>query len=266
MKIGIHGINGKMGLAIAHEIMAHPDLELGAASVRNGHEWAGKRLCDVAPDLPDCTVRITSNLDQFCAAVDVVVDFTRPDATLAILPVCQKLKKPLMIGTTGFNQDATAWIHRAAQHIPLVLAANTSLGVNILFEVSRRVAEVLDFQHWDVDILEAHHRNKVDAPSGTALRLGEMIAAAQDSDFDERKRYPYVNRRKTGDIGFSVVRAGDVIGEHTVFFTADDERLEFTHRASNRRIFARGALTAASWLGDRPAGLYSMADVLGFTS
>jgi dihydrodipicolinate reductase len=138
--------------------------------------------------------------------------------------------------------------------------------VNILFEVSRRVAEVLDFQHWDVDILEAHHRNKVDAPSGTALRLGEMIAAAQDSDFDERKRYPYVNRRKTGDIGFSVVRAGDVIGEHTVFFTADDERLEFTHRASNRRIFARGALTAASWLGDRPAGLYSMADVLGFTS
>ena len=118
MKIGIHGINGKMGLAIAHEIMAHPDLELGAASVRNGHEWAGKRLCDVAPDLPDCTVRITSNLDQFCAAVDVVVDFTRPDATLAILPVCQKLKKPLMIGTTGFNQDATAWIHRAAQHIP----------------------------------------------------------------------------------------------------------------------------------------------------
>ena len=95
---------------------------------------------------------------------------------------------------------------------------------------------------------------------------GEMIAAAQDSDFDERKRYPYVNRRKTGDIGFSVVRAGDVIGEHTVFFTADDERLEFTHRASNRRIFARGALTAASWLGDRPAGLYSMADVLGFTS
>ena len=229
MKIGIHGINGKMGLAIAHEIMAHPDLELGAASVRNGHEWAGKRLCDVAPDLPDCTVRITSNLDQFCAAVDVVVDFTRPDATLAILPVCQKLKKPLMIGTTGFNQDATAWIHRAAQHIPLVLAANTSLGVNILFEVSRRVADVLDFQHWDVDILEAH-------------------------------------RRKTGDIGFSVVRAGDVIGEHTVFFTADDERLEFTHRASSRRIFARGALTAASWLGDRPAGLYSMADVLGFTS
>ena len=147
-----------------------------------------------------------------------------------------------------------------------MLAANTSLGVNILFEVSRRVAEVLDFQHWDVDILEAHHRNKVDAPSGTALRIGEMIAAAQNSDFDERKRYPYTNRRKPGDIGFSVVRAGDVIGEHTVFFTADDERLEFTHRASNRRIFARGALTAASWLGDRPAGLYSMADVLGFTS
>ena len=266
MKIGIHGINGKMGLAIAHEMLAYRDLELGAASVRNGHDWAGKRICDVAPDLPECTVRITSNLDQFCAAVDVVIDFTRPDATLAILPVCQKMKKPLMIGTTGFNQDATAWIHRAAQHIPLVLAANTSLGVNILFEVSRRVAEVLDYQHWDVDIFEMHHRNKVDAPSGTALRIGEMIAEAQNSDFDERKRYPYTNRRKPGDIGFSVTRAGDIIGEHTVFFTADDERLEFTHRAGSRRIFARGALTAASWLGDRPAGLYSMADVLGFTS
>ncbi|MDO4642473.1 MAG: 4-hydroxy-tetrahydrodipicolinate reductase [Cardiobacteriaceae bacterium] len=266
MKIGIHGINGKMGLAIAHEIMAHPNLDLGAVSVRNGHTWAGKRLCDVTDIAESCTVRVTSNLDQFCAAVDVVVDFTRPDATLALLPVCQKLKKPLMIGTTGFNADATAWIHRAAQVIPIVLAANTSLGVNILFEVSRRVAEVLDYQHWDVDIIEAHHRNKVDAPSGTALRLGEMIANAQGSDFDERKRYPYVNRRKTGDIGFAVVRAGDVIGEHTVLFTTDDERLEFTHRASNRRIFARGALTAAMWLNQRPVGLYNMADVLGFSS
>lgn len=266
MKIGIHGINGKMGQAIAHEIISHPDLELAAASVRNGHEWAGKRLCDVT-DLPhDCTVRVTSNLEQFCAAVDVVVDFTRPDATLAILPVCQKLKKPLMIGTTGFNNDTTAWIHRAAQEIPVVLAANTSLGVNILFEVSRRVAEVLDYQHWDVDIAEAHHRNKVDAPSGTALRIGEMIAQAQNSDFEARKRYPYINRRKIGDIGFSVLRAGDIIGEHTVYFTTEDERLEFTHRANNRRIFARGALTAAIWLDKRPAGLYCMADVLGFTS
>ena len=214
MKIGIHGINGKMGLAIAHEIMAHPDLELGAASVRNGHEWAGKRLCDVAPDLPDCTVRITSNLDQFCAAVDVVVDFTRPDATLAILPVCQKLKKPLMIGTTGFNQDATAWIHRAAQHIPLVLAANTSLGVNILFEVSRRVAEVLDFQHWDVDILEAHHRNKVDAPSGTALRLGEMIAAALGDGSAYGLRIHYSREPEEGlETAGGIIQALPLLGE-----------------------------------------------------
>ena len=125
---------------------------------------------------------------------------------------------------------------------------------------------MLDYQHWDVDIAEAHHCNKVDAPSGTALRIGEMIAQAQNSDFEARKRYPYTNRRKTGDIGFSVLRAGDIIGEHTVYFTTEDERLEFTHRANNRRIFARGALTAAIWLDKRPAGLYCMADVLGFTS
>lgn len=266
MKIGIHGINGKMGLAIAREVVIRKDIILAAASVRNGHDWAGKRLCDVT-DMPEASVRITSNLEQFCAAVDVVIDFTRPDATLALLPVCRKLRKPLMIGTTGFNPDTRDWIERAAEDIPIVIAANTSLGVNILSEVCRQVAKILDAETWDIDILEAHHRNKVDAPSGTALRIGEIIAKAQNSDLASRKCYPYQQKRKSGDIGFSVIRGGDIIGEHTVFFTASDERLEFTHRAASRRIFAQGALIAALWIGQgKEAGLYRMSDVLGFSS
>lgn len=262
MKIGIHGINGKMGLAIAQEISLRPDLILSSASVRNGHEWAEKRLDEVS-DIK-ASVRITTNLDQLCANADVVIDFTRPDATQILLPICQKLKKPMMIGTTGFSAMSLEWISKSAQEIPIVLAANTSIGVTILNEVSRRVAKILPYQSWDIDIYEAHHRHKVDAPSGTALKIGQAIATAQETDFEERKRYPYVNKRKTGDIGFSVVRAGEIVGDHTVQFTHDLETLSFSHHASSRRIFAQGALTATLWLKDKPAGLYSMGQVLGF--
>lgn len=260
MKIGIHGINGKMGQAIAAEILNHPNFTLAAASVRNGHEWADKRIDEVCGLASN--VRITTSLEQLCASVDVVIDFTRPDATQTILPICRKLKKPMMIGTTGFSQETLSWIEKAGHDIPIVLAANTSLGVNILIEVSRQVATHLG-QEWNIDIFEAHHKNKIDAPSGTALRIGQAIASAQNSDFESRKRYPYTNKRKDGDIGFSVVRAGNIVGDHSVFFTSDYEQLEFTHRAQDRRIFAQGALVAAHWVVDKEAGIYTMANVLG---
>lgn len=261
MKIAIHGINGKMGLAIAKALEGQPDLQLSGASVRSGHAWAGKKLSEVS----DTThaVRITANLDQLCAAADVVVDFTRPDATLSLLQVCERANKPLLVGTTGFNRETAAWLERAATKIPLLLAANTSIGVNVLAAVCRQVALALAPEQWDVDILEAHHRQKVDAPSGTALKLGKTIASAQNSDFDARMRYPYQDRRKPGDIGFAVIRSGDLVGEHTVFFNSAHEQLSFSHRAHDRRIFADGALTAARWLAGRPAGFYDMEDVLG---
>lgn len=261
MKIAIHGINGKMGLAIAEALAGHPDLALCGASVRSGHAWAGKKLSEVS-HLP-LGVRITSNLDQLCASADVVVDFTRPDATLSLLQVCERANKPLLIGTTGFNRETAAWIERAAKKIPVLLAANTSIGVNILTAVCRQVAKALAPEQWDVDIAEAHHRQKVDAPSGTALKLGRAIAEAQGGDFDARMRYPYQDKRKSGDIGFAVIRSGDIVGEHTVYFNSAHEQLAFSHRAHDRRIFADGALTAARWLHGRPAGFYGMEDVLG---
>lgn len=261
MKIAIHGINGKMGLAIAEALLAHEDLQLSGASVRSGHAWVGKKLSEVSAVQQG--VRITGNLDQLCASADVVVDFTRPDATLSLLQVCERAHKPLLIGTTGFNKETSAWIERAAKKIPLLLAANTSIGVNVLAAVCRHVAAALPQEKWDVDIVEAHHRQKVDAPSGTAMKLGRIIAQAQNSDFESRLRYPYQDKRKEGDIGFAVVRAGEIIGEHTVSFTAGGEQISFSHRAFNRKIFADGAVTAARWLIDKPAGFYDMEDVLG---
>ena len=263
MKIGIHGINGKMGLAIAAEIQRQQQDQLVSASVRNGHGWADKTLAQVS-DLKLLPVRLTSNLQQLCAPADVIIDFTRPDATHLLLPVCRHLKKPMMIGTTGFTGPAREWIEQAATEIPIVLASNTSVGVTILQEVSRRVAALLGPEQWDVEIFEAHHRNKVDAPSGTALRLGETIAQAQNSNFEERKRYGYQGKRRPGDIGFAVQRAGEIIGDHEVSFINDLEILKFSHYARSRRILAQGALTAARWLQGRPAGLYTMGQVLGF--
>lgn len=262
MKIAIHGVNGKMGQEIAKAALADEDVELTAVSVRHSHEWYNKPLNTVS-DIPS-SLKPTANLEILCQKSEVIIDFTRPDATLALLPLCQRYDRPLMIGTTGFNNDTRQWIEKAAKHIPIVLAANTSLGVNVLIEVTRRVAEVLPAKDWDVEIFESHHRRKIDSPSGTALRLGEAVAQGRKIDFAQHKSYPHDTARKEGEIGFSVLRGGDICGEHTVYFINDHERLELTHRAQDRTIFARGALVAAKWLKDRKPGLYSMSDVLGF--
>lgn len=262
MDIGIHGINGKMGRVLADTVFAAPSCRLSAASVREGHDWAGRRLCDIGTI--DSPLKATSNLELLCQEAEVVIDFTHPDATLVLLPICQRRNRPMLIGTTGFNEEARRWIARAAADIPIVLAANTSLGVNVLMAASRLAARALASVDWDVEIFEMHHRRKVDAPSGTALRLGEEVAKVQQSNLKDRLRYPHERQRRSDEIGFSVARAGDVIGDHTVFFVNDHERIELTHRAQDRSIFARGALVAAQWLVEHPPGLYDMSDVLGF--
>lgn len=262
MKIAIHGVNGKMGREIALAALADPDCELSAVSVRDSHSWANKSL-DSISDIRS-PLKPTSNLEVLCQKSEVIIDFTRPDATLALLPLCRRYDRPVMIGTTGFNAETASWIERAAEHIPIVLAPNTSLGVNVLMEVVRRVAAVLPAEEWDAEISEIHHRRKADAPSGTALKLGEQIASGRGVNLAEHMVYPYENARKSGSIGFSVLRGGEISGEHCVYFINDHERLEFAHRAQDRSIFARGALIAAKWLRGKPAGLYTMADVLGF--
>lgn len=259
MKIAVHGVNGRMGQAIA--LAAGSDL--CAASVRSGHEWEGKALAALS-DVPSA-VKPSANLELLCQKSDVIIDFTRPDAALALLPLCERYDRPLMIGTTGFTPDALQWIEKASKKIPIVLAANTSLGVNVLLELTRRAAAVLPAEGWDIEIFEAHHRRKVDAPSGTALKLGEAAAKGRGVKLADVQLYPHEDRaRRTGEIGFSVLRGGDVVGEHTVFYINDFERIELTHRAQDRSIFARGAVAAARWLVGKPAGLYSMANVLGF--
>lgn len=260
IKIGIHGINGKIGMALAELLIAHKDCELVSASVRTAHAWADKRLDEVSDiKLP---LRITSSLVNLCRPADVVIDFTRPEATLQLLPVCEKLSKPLLVGTTGFNHEAQRWLKQSADNIALLLAANTSIGINVLSAACRLVASSLPANQWDTEIFELHHRRKVDAPSGTALKLGQIVAEAQAERGEGQSTYPHTQARRQGDVGYSVARGGEVAGEHTVFFINDYERLELTHRVSDRRIFADGALKAAVWLAGREKGFYSMEDVL----
>lgn len=263
MKIAVHGVNGKMGQAIAQSVILDDTVELSGVSVRASHDWHGRSLHEVSG--LDSDIKTTANLEVLCQRSDVIIDFTRPDATLALLSICERYDRPVMIGTTGFTPDAIQWIENAARRIPIVLAANTSLGVNVLMALTRRVASILPATEWDIEISEAHHRRKVDAPSGTALKLGEAAANGRGVDFTSVKVYPHESKaRQMGDIGFSVIRGGDVVGDHTVFYLHDYERIELTHRAQDRRVFAHGAVIAAKWLAGKPAGLYSMADVLGF--
>lgn len=210
-------------------------------------------------------VPVSADLDKVIGEVDVLVDFTRPDATLRYLDSCQRAGKRMVIGTTGFDAAGKEGIARAARAIPIVFAPNMSVGVNVCFKLADLAARVLG-EDADVEIVEAHHRHKVDAPSGTALRLGEVVAAALGRDLKDcavygREGTTGARDRKT--IGFATIRAGDIVGDHTVMFAGDGERVEITHKASSRMTFAKGALRAARWLADQRPGLYDMQDVLG---
>jgi 4-hydroxy-tetrahydrodipicolinate reductase len=200
-------------------------------------------------------------LDDF----DVLIDFTRPEATLAHLAICRGAGKAMVIGTTGFDEDQKAVIREASKDIPVVFAPNMSVGVNLCFKLLELAARVMG-DAADIEIIEAHHRHKVDAPSGTALRMGEVVADALGRNLEDCAVYGregVTGERERETIGFETIRAGDIVGEHTVMFAAEGERVEITHKASSRMTFAGGAVRAAAWLGDRPRGLFDMQDVLG---
>lgn len=196
---------------------------------------------------------------------DALIDFTSPEGTLAHAALAHQYKKPLVVGTTGLGDVEQAGLLSAAQKAPVFYAANMSLGVNILLSLVSQAAARLS-QEFDIEIFEAHHRDKVDAPSGTALALGHAAAKGRGIKLEDAmipSRYGHTGKRITGSIGMAVFRGGDVVGEHTVMFAGAGERLELTHKASDRAIFAKGAIKAALWLKDKPAGFYSMADMLG---
>lgn len=263
MKITITGCNGRMGKVLMAEVLAAGDA-LAAGTVRATSADADKDLGILAGQ-DALGVKTTSDLAAAVTAADVIIDFTRPEYMCNLLDAAVKARKALVVGTTGLTEKDKQALADAAQHIPIVWSANMSVGVNLLQGLVEKVAATLD-ESYDIEIVEMHHRFKADAPSGTALALGEAAAKGRGVALDavaEKVRDGITGDRKAGDIGFATLRGGDVVGDHNVIFAAKGERLELGHKASSRAVFAAGAVRAAHWVHGKKAGLYSMKDVLG---
>lgn len=261
MRIAIAGAGGKMGRMLIEAVLDNQDLELAAALDRTGSETIGT---DAGSALGRTTgVLVTDDLDVLANA-DCLIDFTRPEGTLAHLQACVRHHVKCVIGTTGFDAAGKQAIRTASQQTAIVFAPNMSVGVNATLKLLDMAARLLN-SGYDVEVFEAHHRNKVDAPSGTALAMGQTIAHAwgvQLDDVADWARHGHTGARETGHIGFSVVRGGDIVGDHTVYFCGTGERIEITHRSSSRATYAQGSLRAARYLARKEFGLFDMQDVL----
>ncbi len=264
MTIAIMGAGGRMGRALTRAVCETPGCVVAGGVEAPGSDAVGKDLGELAGVGPlGATVR-DEPLELF-TQVEAILDFTSPKASVAFAGLAAQARIVHVIGTTGFTADDEAKIAAAARHATIVKAGNMSLGVNLLVALAEKVAQALD-DGFDIEVLEMHHRAKVDAPSGTALMLGEAAAKGRGVTLAEhsvRTRDGHTGARKRGDIGFATLRGGSVVGEHTVIFAGDGERVELSHKAGDRAIFARGAVKAALWARGKPPGLYSMRDVLG---
>lgn len=263
-RVAICGAGGRMGRTLVQACADDSGVVLAAAVEAPGSEYIGTDA-GVLAGTGASGVTIRSSLAECGGSFDVLVDFSLPEASLANLEACATLGTKAVVGTTGFDPAQRGQIAKLGEKMPLVLAPNMSVGVNLCFKLIELAASVLA-DEVDVEIIEAHHRHKVDAPSGTALRMGEIVAAALGRDLSQCAVYGREGRtgeRERETIGFETVRAGDIVGEHTVMFAGTGERVEIVHKASSRLNFARGALRAARWLSGRGNGLYSMQDVLG---
>jgi 4-hydroxy-tetrahydrodipicolinate reductase len=265
IKVAISGAAGRMGkriITLSHE---HPKLKITAALDAPNVPSIGKDAGDIAGIGP-IGVAVTDDYKAAIASCDVLIDFSSPEATTRNVAEAAKKKKAIVIGTTGLSDQQKVAVNEAALKTRCLMAPNMSLGVNLLFSLVEKVASCLG-DNYDVEIIESHHNQKKDAPSGTATKLAEIIAGSLDRDLDEvgiYGRYGMVGARKPKEIGIMSVRAGDIVGEHTVMFCANGERIELTHRAHSRDALAKGAVQATLWLVDKPAGrLYDMGDVLG---
>ena len=261
MRIAIAGAEGRMGRMLIEAVLDSPDLQLTVALDRRESSAIGQ---DAATFLgKDTGVMVTDQLEALAQA-DCLIDFTRPEATLAHVQACVTHGVKCVIGTTGFSPDGKQVIKTAAQKTPIVFAPNMSVGVNATLKLLDMAARLLN-SGYDAEVFEAHHRNKVDAPSGTALAMGEAVASAWGknlNDIADWARHGDTGARETGHIGFSVLRGGDIVGDHTVYFCGAGERIEITHRASSRATYAQGSLRAARFLARKEFGLFDMHDVL----
>jgi len=264
IKVAVTGAAGRMGGRIITAIKETEGLELGGAVERPGHEMIGEDAGLIA-GCGALGVQIGSSLAGALEESDVLIDFTFPEVTLGNLTVCAELGKSIVIGSTGFTPEQRAKVARKAEKIPVVLAPNMSVGVNLCFKILKDVAATVGAD-FDMEIVELHHNKKKDSPSGTAVRMGEIIAEAVGRDYNQVANYHregMCGERSKEEIGMQTVRGGDIVGEHTVYFIGMGERIEITHRAMSRDMFARGAVRAAGWLGRQKPGLYDMQDVLG---
>jgi 4-hydroxy-tetrahydrodipicolinate reductase len=255
-----------MGRALVTCITEERELKLTGALTEPKHALLGRDAGEVA-GVGSVGVPVTDDRNQALHGAQVAIDFTLPEALEANVKACDAAGTALVVGTTGLTEAHQRAMRKAAHHIPLVYARNMSVGVNVFIELVARAARALGADY-DVEIMEAHHRQKVDAPSGTALALGEAVAASRARKLDDVAVYArqgQIGPRVPGTIGFSVVRGGTIVGDHTVLFIGPDEQVEFSHHALDRKTFARGALRAAQWVAGRAPGLYTMADVLGLT-
>ena len=262
-RIAVIGAAGRMGKTLIEAIQQAEGASLTAAIERPESSLIGADAGELA-GLGKLGVAIVGDLNQVLDDFDVLIDFTHPTSTLVNLEVCRAAGKAMVIGTTGFSEDEKQLIARAAEQVPVVFAPNFSVGVNLTLKLLDMAARVMGDEA-DIEIIEAHHRHKVDAPSGTALRMGEVVAAALNRDLAKVAVYGregQTGARERETIGFATVRAGDVVGDHTVLFAADGERVEITHKASSRMTFAKGAVRSVQWLEGKSAGLYDMQDVL----
>lgn len=264
MKIAVTGVSGRMGQMLVNTINASDAAEVCSAVEREGHAWNGQDL-GVMMGGAASGLTVTSDVESALAEAEAVIDFTAPQATIAFSQAAARAGVAHIIGTTGMTSEEIAALAPAAERVAVVRAGNMSLGVNLLVQLTKKVAAALD-EDYDIEVIEAHHNQKVDAPSGTALMLGEAAAAGRGvalDDVSDRARDGITGARRRGDIGFTAIRGGDIIGEHDVLFAATGERITLRHVASDRSVFARGAVKAALWARDKSPGAYDMLDVLG---
>ena len=266
MKVAIVGAAGRMGGRLIHAVLEAEGLELTGATERNGHPQIGTDAGLLA-GAGELGVKISADLAAVMAEADVLIDFTFPEVTLKNLEICAQAGKMIVSGSTGFSPEQKLQVEKYAAQIPVVLAPNMSVGVNACFKLLKEAAKILG-NDFDVEVVEMHHNQKKDSPSGTAVRMGEVVADALDRDYNKVANFHregMCGARTKAEIGMQTVRGGDIVGEHTVYFIGMGERIEISHRAMSRDMFARGAVRACQWLQQKESGLYDMQDVLGLT-
>jgi len=263
IKIAIAGAAGRMGRNLVKATHHNEQSFVGAGSERAESSLIGVDIGELCGE-GHLDVTLVDSLEDVIDNFDVLIDFTAPKSTLLNLELCKKYNKKIVIGTTGFTDEERSLIHDAAQNISIVMAPNYSVGVNLVFKLLEKAAKVMG-DYCDIEIIEAHHRHKVDAPSGTAIGMGEAITTAMNTNLSDVAVYAregITGERSRDEIGFSTIRAGDIVGEHTAMFVDVGERVEISHKATDRMTFANGAVKAAVWLSDKSPGFYTMTDVL----